>query len=508
MTVLDPGIDTSIEMGHPATRVPALPVLRRHRWQVIHVSAVALMDVVALLSSGSIALALRFGSTSDADVDGYWVPLLLSTLLWLSIVSASGAYNLHVVGTGTDEYRRTLDAGLRFGAAVVIVTYALHSVIPRSVLLVWLPLNCAIALVLRRLARGQLARARESGRAMRRVLVLGHETSAFALAARLAAAPAQGFLVIGVCASGGSDRRQQESARAESDRRRHPHQPGIVGGIDDVARLVRDLRADVIALAPGSAVSGQRLRELVWDLEDTGAELLVAPGLVDVAGPRLRLSPVDGQPLLHVQTPRLRGYRSLVKTTFDRVTAVVGLACLLPALALIALAIKLDSPGSVLFRQTRVGRGGTPFTLYKLRTMRPGAELELLSLADQNSHRNGPLFKMAQDPRVTRMGRHLRRWSIDEVPQLVNVALGQMSLVGPRPPLPAEVARYTHRDVHRRLMVRPGLTGLWQVSGRADLAWNEAIRLDLYYVENWSLTFDISIMCKTVGAVARGRGAR
>jgi exopolysaccharide biosynthesis polyprenyl glycosylphosphotransferase len=208
-----------------------------------------------------------------------------------------------------------------------------------------------------------------------------------------------------------------------------------------------------------------------------------------------------------VQTPRLTGARALLKSTFDRVVAGVGLLLVSPLLLLAMVEIWRDSPGPALFRQTRIGRGAKPFTMYKLRTMHTDAEQRLAELVAPDGHRDGPLFKMEDDPRVTGIGHWLRRWSIDELPQLLNVVLGHMSLVGPRPPLPREVACYERDEVYRRLMVKPGITGLWQVSGRADLDWAEAVRLDLYYVENWSLAFDMSIIWRTLGAVLRGRGA-
>jgi exopolysaccharide biosynthesis polyprenyl glycosylphosphotransferase len=226
-----------------------------------------------------------------------------------------------------------------------------------------------------------------------------------------------------------------------------------------------------------------------------------------VAGGRTTIRPIDGLPMLHVEHPRLSGPRWLVKALFDRLGAALALVLLAPVLAGCALAIKFDrhAPGPVLFRQLRVGRHGRPFAIYKFRTMRCDAEDLLAELQAANEH-DGVLFKVRQDPRISRVGRVLRRYSLDELPQLVNVLRGEMSLVGPRPPLPSEVAAYP-ADMRRRLVVKPGLTGLWQVSGRADLPWEEAMRLDLRYVENWTLTLDLIILMRTGSAVLRSTGA-
>jgi exopolysaccharide biosynthesis polyprenyl glycosylphosphotransferase len=210
--------------------------------------------------------------------------------------------------------------------------------------------------------------------------------------------------------------------------------------------------------------------------------------------------------MIHVEAPEFRGGRKLVKGLSDRALAATALLLVAPLCLVVAVAIKLTSRGPVLFRQTRVGRGGREFQVLKFRTMVAGAHAMRDILADRNEKNDGLLFKIRNDPRVTLVGRWLRRWSLDELPQLANVVSGQMSLVGPRPPLPEEVARYDG-DVARRLLVKPGITGLWQVSGRSDLSWEDGVRLDLYYVENWSLAADLVILCKTVGAVIRQRGA-
>jgi exopolysaccharide biosynthesis polyprenyl glycosylphosphotransferase len=279
----------------------------------------------------------------------------------------------------------------------------------------------------------------------------------------------------------------------------------VLGTLDSLPRILSDAEADSVAVTASSSMTGDALRRLGWELEGTGVDLVVAPALTDVAGPRISIRPVAGLPLLHVEEPEIAGFWPLLRTTTYWVLALLLVIVLSPVLVGIAVWITLDSRGPVLFRQTRAGTGGRPFTVYKFRTMVVDAEARLEELRALNES-DGLLFKMRRDPRVTRSGRFLRKYSLDELPQLLNVLRGNMALVGPRPPLPSEVEAYG-ADVRRRLMVRPGITGLWQVSGRSDLTWEESVRLDLYYVENWSPALDISILWKTLFAVLRGGGA-
>jgi exopolysaccharide biosynthesis polyprenyl glycosylphosphotransferase len=261
-----------------------------------------------------------------------------------------------------------------------------------------------------------------------------------------------------------------------------------------------------VAVLSNAELSGAALRRLAWSLENSETDLVVGSGLIEVAGPRITVRPVAGLPLLHVERPRLSGAGKVTKAVYDRTVAAVVLVVLAPVMVAIGCWIWLADGGPPLFRQTRVGMNSRRFTIYKFRTMVVGAEQQRDGLLDRNDH-DGVLFKMRHDPRITPVGRFLRRWSLDELPQLVNVLLGQMSLVGPRPPLPGEVAQYGD-DVRRRLLVKPGLTGLWQVSGRANLSWEESVLIDLRYVENWSLPLDLHILWKTGRAVIRGVGAR
>ncbi len=279
----------------------------------------------------------------------------------------------------------------------------------------------------------------------------------------------------------------------------------VVGDPGRILDAVDATGAHVVAVASHPDLAGQSLRRLSWALEERGVELVVSPGIVEVAGPRLSIRPVAGLSLLHLERPTLGGARMFAKTVFDRVLGGLLLLATAPLLALLAVAVRADSPGPVLFRQTRVGIDGRRFTMLKFRSMVRDAEERRDDLLDLDEG-NGVLFKVRRDPRVTRVGSLLRRFSLDELPQLINVLRGDMSLVGPRPPLPEEVAEYDG-DAVRRLRVRPGMTGLWQVSGRSDLSWEESLRLDLRYVDNWSMALDLSILWRTWRAVVRGAGA-
>jgi exopolysaccharide biosynthesis polyprenyl glycosylphosphotransferase len=345
----------------------------------------------------------------------------------------------------------------------------------------------------RYLARCHLRRLRARGRCTKRVVVAGRGGAVLELAARLRRQHYAGMDVVAMCVTAGD--RARVSGIADVP----------VGGLDDVVGLAAELGADTIAVTSASETAAQYLRQLSWQLEGSGVELLVAPGLIEVAGPRLHIRPFEGLPLLSVEQPRFEGWQRVVKGGVDRCVAVLALLVLAPVLLGIALAVRLTSPGPVLYRQERVGLNGQTFTMLKFRSMVVDADRQLDALRDANIS-DGLLFKLRVDPRVTPVGRWLRRLSLDELPQLFNVLGGSMSLVGPRPPLPGEVARYDS-SVSRRLLVKPGLTGLWQISGRSDLSWDESVRLDLRYVENWSLATDLLILAKTVRAVLSSSGA-
>jgi exopolysaccharide biosynthesis polyprenyl glycosylphosphotransferase len=349
--------------------------------------------------------------------------------------------------------------------------------------------------------RGLLHRMRRSGRCLHRVLVVGAGESAAMLVRMAQRDPTAGWSVVGVCLDRAPGRHSRDRPeRSGFDLLGVP----IVGTSDNLHTAVKATRATTVAICP--QMDTETLRRLLWALEGSDVDVLISSALTDVTGPRISIRPVAGLPLLHIEEPELTGARRVLKMVVDLSVAAVAVAMLMPVFLAIGLAIRLTSPGPALFTQTRVGRDGQPFKIYKFRSMYTDAEARLAELEKHNERAEGLLFKMREDPRITRVGTFLRKWSLDELPQLFNVLNGSMSLVGPRPPLPSEVARYSG-DVHRRLMVKPGLTGLWQISGRSDLEWDESVRLDLRYVENWSLAMDFVILWRTAFAVLRREGA-
>ena len=327
---------------------------------------------------------------------------------------------------------------------------------------------------------------------MSTVVAVGHEPAVEQLIRELRREPYHGLEVVAVCLAG-------ESAASEVAG------VPVVGGLDAAASVVRNIEAGTVAVLSCPEMDGIKLRTLAWELEKTGTDLCVAPALLDVAGPRTTVRPAAGLTLLHVEHPQLSGPRQVFKDFFDRSVATLALLVLAPLMLAIAVAIRVSDRGPALFIQERVGKDGERFKIYKFRTMVVNAEARLAEIRQHNEF-DGVLFKIRRDPRVTAVGARLRKWSLDELPQLINVLRGEMSLVGPRPALPQEAAEYAVH-VRRRLVVKPGITGMWQVNGRSDLSWEETVRLDLRYVENWSFALDLQILWKTFSVIFRGAGA-
>jgi exopolysaccharide biosynthesis polyprenyl glycosylphosphotransferase len=284
------------------------------------------------------------------------------------------------------------------------------------------------------------------------------------------------------------------------------HGVPVLGGYADVLRAVDDTQADTIILTGADEIGPADMRRMGWELDARDVELIVAPALTDVAGPRIHSRPVAGLPLIHVSYPAFEGRKRFSKRFFDVLGSGLLIVACSPILLAVAIAVKRSGPGGLIYRQQRIGRHGTPFGMLKFRSMVKDADDQLLSLLDAQGSSDTPLFKVNNDPRITPVGKVLRRYSLDELPQLFNVFIGEMSLVGPRPQRAAEVALYDDA-AHRRLIMKPGMSGLWQVSGRSNLSWDDSIRLDLYYVENWSLTADIHILWRTIKAVTQSDGA-
>jgi exopolysaccharide biosynthesis polyprenyl glycosylphosphotransferase len=395
-----------------------------------------------------------------------------------------------------EEYRRVLLAAVVLLAGVGTVSWAFELAVARGFVVAALPLCLLITLLQRFLHRHWLWRQRRRGHYLQTTILAGHRAAVAALDEQLQREAYQGYRVIGCCLP-----EDQHSPTVDAF-----NGLPILGGLHQVTDVVNQYQVDTVAVLPSQELDGPALRQLGWELENTSAELLVAPAITDVVGPRVHIRPVAGLPLLHLDRPELTGVRRLTKELFDRTAALFGVLLLSPILLAIAVAIRVTSRGPVLFRQERIGLSGETFTMLKFRSMVQNADRLVEQLQADRERDNDVLFKMKNDPRVTSVGRFIRRYSLDELPQLFNVLRGDMSLVGPRPPLQREVEKYGF-DMRRRFLVKPGLTGLWQVSGRSDLSWDDSVRIDVRYVENWSLAFDLMILAKTVNAVLRGSGA-
>lgn len=412
-------------------------------------------------------------------------------LTFVAMVAVERGYDRAGIGDGPLEFEAILRGGVLTAAGLALFAVGLDVTVPRSVFFGALPMMVGVLVVSRLVVRRNLHRRRGFGEAMRRTLIVGDDGSIHRIAEDLRATPYHGYDIAGACVPRYGVRGADTIP--------------VLGLLADIPQVVVDGEFDVVLIA-GSELSGQALRRLSWALEQTKAELIVAPGLVEVFGPRVVLEPTAGLSLIHVRRMETSQPRKIVKRTFDLAAAVVGLLLALPLLVAASIVIKATSPGPVLFRQTRIGKDGREFSMLKFRSMVVDAEGHLESLLAENQA-EGPIFKLHDDPRVTRVGRFLRKHSVDEIPQLINVLRGEMSIVGPRPPLAREAAQY-EEATRRRLRVKPGVTGLWQISGRADLPWLEAVKLDLRYVENWSVALDFMIMWKTVRVVLGGHGGR
>ncbi len=454
-----------------------------------YVRRVVIADFSAAVVAAVAAVGVRFGTTPNHR---YLVLSLALPVLWVIALRIFGGYEKRFLGAGSDEFRRVLNAGLSLTGALAIISYAVNNELSRIYLLVSMQVIVVLDLIVRMLLRKRLHRLRRQGMCLSSVVAVGHEVAVNQLISELRREPHHGLQVVAACLA-------DESGVSEVAG------VPVVGDLDDTASVVRNLNASTVAVLSCPEMDGLKLRTLAWELEKTGTDLCVAPALLDVAGPRTTVRPTAGLTLLHVDHPQLSGPRQMVKDLFDRAVAACGLVALAPLMLAIAVLIKLSDSGPALFTQTRVGKDGGTFKIYKFRTMVVDAEARLPELHVKNES-DGVLFKIRNDPRITAIGGWLRKWSLDELPQLFNVVTGEMSLVGPRPALPQEAAQYADH-VRRRLVVKPGLTGLWQVSGRSDLTWDESVRLDLRYVENWSFALDLQILWKTFAVIFNRSGA-
>jgi lipopolysaccharide/colanic/teichoic acid biosynthesis glycosyltransferase len=447
-----------------------------------------------------------------------------ATAVWVGVQAVHRRYGQESLGESRGFLSVLHDWLTLLGLLAVLRVFTAEDSAPGVALLALTP-----ALLLtggcRAVTHRHLKAERREAHAVRRALVVGEAGPVDRVVEQLAAGTDHAYVVIGAVTVGPGGEAlssgvpqagslPEEAAPAVQPpptappalAAQHP-QAGAPAQDDGTAVLAaaRRYRADLVLVVPGTALTGDRLRRLSWSVQDAGLPLVVASGLTEVALRRVRLATVAGLNLLHVAPPVRRGPQLALKSVLDRVGAALGLLVLAPLFAVAAAAVRLDSPGPVLYRQQRIGHAGTTFTMWKFRSMVVDADRLRLQLAAADEQ-DGPTFKIRRDPRITRTGRVLRRTSLDELPQLLNVLRGEMSLVGPRPPLPEEVATYDAVEL-RRLGVKPGMTGPWQVGGRSDLSWDESLALDLRYADNWSLTTDLDVLARTFRAVVDGRGA-
>ncbi|RKQ89818.1 Undecaprenyl-phosphate galactose phosphotransferase WbaP/exopolysaccharide biosynthesis polyprenyl glycosylphosphotransferase [Mycolicibacterium mucogenicum 261Sha1.1M5] len=430
--------------------------------------------------------------TTESYAAGTAAIALAYGLIWTIALGVHDSRRPAVFGTGAEEYNRVLAASLSTLGLLTLFLYLVDVPPQRTFLLVAGSVGIVLLLLGRWAWRKRLHQQRRRQRNSYRTLLIGERRKSADVARLLRSNTLAGFNIVGVVTT-------------------DPEEPDLLPGVpvvasyDGLLQTVERFETDTLIVTSADALTPRRLRRLGWELEPMGVRLIVATALTDVAGPRIHTRPVAGLPLIHVESPQFQGWRYLAKRTLDIFGSVVGIVLTSPLLILIPILIRVDSAGPVFFPQQRLGLRGRAFTMYKFRSMHVDAEQERFGLLDR-SDGNGVLFKMHDDPRVTKFGKFIRRHSLDELPQLFNVLKGDMSLVGPRPPLPQEADGY-EEWMHRRMFVRPGISGLWQVSGRSNLSWEESVRLDLYYVENWSMMGDLLILWRTIRAVAKGDGA-
>ncbi|MDQ1539234.1 MAG: hypothetical protein QOE58_3627 [Actinomycetota bacterium] len=461
---------------------------------------VVVTDLVVIVWAVTGAQLIRFGTgAANAKLPASYTALdvrytTLSGVLvvaWFLMLHLHGAYDRRLLGHGPEEYKAVAVAIFQLFSVIAVTSFVLKLDIARGYVAVALPAGMYGILISRWFWRQWLSLHRAQGEMSGSVLAVGDREHLVHLIRALNSVPSAGYRVVAACCG---DAEQPYIGQVQ-----------VLGNESEAAEVAGRIGVTTVACTSSARFGADGLRRLGWALEGQHVELVVAPGLTDIAGPRVLTRPVAGLALLHVEAPALSGPKLAVKTAMDRGGAAALMVVLSPLFAVVALLIWRQDRGPVFFHQERIGKGGEVFRMLKFRTMRVGSETIVSSLQNE-SDGEGPLFKVRNDPRVTPIGARLRRHSLDELPQLINVLCGEMSLVGPRPPLANEVETYAN-DVRRRLLVKPGMTGLWQINGRSDLSWDESVRFDLYYVENWSVTLDLMILLRTGRAVVQASGA-
>ncbi len=480
---------------------PQIQVVDRSRWQRRYTANLRIADTAVVCGAVMLAQYIRFGQAplTSGNMTYETAYSALITIIWLFTLAGFEARSERIIGRGIDEYRRAVEASLWTFGAVAIAELLFKLGIARGYLAVALPVGVLGLLLSRFLARGYLARKRVDGKYQTAVLAVGKRDAVASLANELTRNPKDGYQIVGACIPGGTATGEHLIVRDRSI--------PIVGSDASTVEAIRMCGADTVVIVGTEHFGIEEIRRLIWTLEPMGVDLVVSPGIMDVAVSRLAVMPVAGLPLLHIEKPQYRNAACFQKRVFDFGFALAAFTASLPILLLAAIAIKVTSRGPIFYSSERIGFGGKPFYMIKLRTMVQDADKKLESLLDSNEC-DGHLFKIRSDPRITPVGHILRRFSLDELPQFINVLRGEMSVVGPRPlfRLGSKEGEYDS-DSLRRLLVKPGITGLWQISGRSDLCWDAALRLDLSYVDNWSMATDIVIIAKTVRSVFRQKGA-
>ncbi|MFJ3384362.1 MULTISPECIES: sugar transferase [unclassified Curtobacterium] len=468
---------------------------RRYSRGVLLTDLLALVWVVFGVQIAWLGLGSNL-ATNTADLSlSYFGISVVVIIVWMSALALYDTRGDRVIGVGSMEYRLVADSSVRVFGLLAIAAFLLHVDLARGYVLIAFPIGILVLLLSRWMWRQWLVAQRKHGAYSAKVLLVGSPASVLHIGRELGRSPEAGYRVVGAAVSTGH-RGLLPGSTIES-----------LGGFDDLGDALLVTGADTVVITSSDDLPPERVRQLSWSLEPGRQHLVVAPSLTDIGGPRIHTRPVQGLPLIHVEMPTYSGRKLYTKRAFDLVGSAMLLIVLSPLMLVLTLLVKATSTGPVFFRQERVGLNGSTFFMVKFRSMVVDAEDRLQELSGlDRAEGNDVLFKMRNDPRVTRVGAFMRRFSLDEVPQLFNVFLGNMSLVGPRPPLAREVERYDVH-VHRRFLVKPGMTGLWQVSGRSDLSWEDSVRLDLFYVENWSVVGDAVILWKTFRAVARSSGA-
>ncbi|MGC0362814.1 exopolysaccharide biosynthesis polyprenyl glycosylphosphotransferase [Rhodococcus sp. 27YEA15] len=472
----------------------------RSDWRQVYHRRIAATDSIIVV----VVIALAQVGSMWPNPIGWLTPwkVLASVALaslWMIALARARSRHKSMLGEGVDEYERVvLATGQVFGLGA-LAGIVVGIGIARSYIMIALPLGIGALLLARYLWRRDMRNKRASGKCRNSVLLVGGHASVVATTRSFVRESTAGYHVVGACIPRRATSVEDQIVVDGT------HVP-VLGNEFEVVEAMRLSNADTVIVTGTEDLGQVGIRKLMWDLEAEGVDMVISPVVADVSKARLMFRPVAGLPLIHIARPRYEGANRWAPAVFDMFFALLMLVLVSPVMVVAAVAVKATSKGSVFYKAERIGRGGKPFPMYKFRTMVDGADQQVADLMGDNEGAGGVLFKMREDPRITPIGKILRRFSIDELPQFFNVLRGEMSIVGPRPPLRREVEMYDD-EVSRRLFVKPGITGLWQVSGRSDLSWEDSVRLDSSYVENWSVSQNITIIARTASAVVRSDGA-